>query len=77
LCAGFLRARYYPDSKILNAKMKSGAYFTWKSILAGVQTFRRNYIWRVGDGSQIDIWTDTWIPSSCDGKVTTKKEVVF
>jgi hypothetical protein len=72
LCAGFLRARYYPDSKILNAKIKSGASFTWKSILAGVQMFRRSYIWQVGDGSHIDIWTNTWILSSSDGKVATQ-----
>jgi hypothetical protein len=53
--------------------MKSGASFTWQSILAGIQCFNRGCIWRVGDGSQIDIWGDPWIPNSPDGKVITPK----
>jgi hypothetical protein len=35
LYARVLRAKYYPHSKFLKAKMKSGASFTWLSILAG------------------------------------------
>lgn len=57
----------------MNARMKSGASFTWQSILAGVQTFNRGCIWRVGDGSQIKIWEDCWIPNSQSGKVITAR----
>jgi hypothetical protein len=55
LCARVLRARYYPDGKLLNAKMKSGSSYTWQSILAGLDCFKLGYIWRVGDGTQIKI----------------------
>jgi hypothetical protein len=30
LCARVLRAKYYPDGKLLKAKMKSGDSFTWQ-----------------------------------------------
>lgn len=36
LCARVLRAKYYPDGKLLNAKPKNGSSFTWQSILAGL-----------------------------------------
>jgi len=44
LCAKVLRARYYPDGKLLNAKMKSGSSYTWQSILAGLDCFKLGYI---------------------------------
>jgi hypothetical protein len=36
LCARVLRARYYLDGKLLQAKQKSGSSYTWQSILAGL-----------------------------------------
>jgi len=73
LCAKVLRARYYPDGKLLNAKMKSGSSYTWQSILAGLDCFKLGYIWRVGDGTQIKIWEDNWIPGSHNMKVQTRR----
>lgn len=34
LCAQVLRAKYYPDGKLLEAKPKKGSSFTWQSMLA-------------------------------------------
>jgi hypothetical protein len=64
LCARVLRAKYYPHGEILKAGPKVGSSFTWQSILAGLTTFKRGYLWRVGTGEHIDIWRDPWIPSS-------------
>jgi hypothetical protein len=64
LCAKVLRAKYYPDGDILQAGPLKGSSFTWQSILGGLTTFKRGFIWRVGDGEKIDIWKDPWIPSS-------------
>jgi hypothetical protein len=50
---------------------KDSCSFTWRSLLAGLTTFKRGYIWRVGSGDKIDIWKDPWLPSSSNGKVTT------
>ena len=62
LCARVLRARYYPDGRLLNAWVKSGSSYTWQSVMVGLQCFKKGYIWRVGDGTQINIWDDHWIP---------------
>lgn len=73
LCARILRAKYYPDGKLLQAKMRSGSSFTWQSVLAGLDCFKKGFIWRVGDGTQINIWDDNWIPSSPNMKVLTPR----
>ena len=64
LCARVLKAKHYPDCDILNATLKKRASFTWQSIVAGIQTFKRGCIWRVGTGSHINIWQDPWVPTS-------------
>jgi hypothetical protein len=69
LCARVLRARYYPDEKLLNAKLKSGSSYTWQSVMAGLECFKLGYIWRVGDGTQINIWEDNWILGSQNMKI--------
>jgi ribonuclease HI len=73
LCARVLRAKYYPDGKLLDAKLKSGSSFTWQSVFAGLECFKKGCIWRVGDGSQIKIWEDNWIPSSHNMKIQTPR----
>jgi hypothetical protein len=73
LCAKVLRAKYYPDGDILQAGPKTGSSFTWQSILAGLTTFKRGYIWRVGDGEKIDIWNDPWIPSSPNRRIQSQR----
>jgi hypothetical protein len=61
LCARVLKARYFPDSSILEASASNGISYTWRSILKGVKLLKEGLIWRVGDGSQINIWTDMWL----------------
>lgn len=73
LCARVLRARYYPNGDLLKAKMKSGYSYIWQSILAGLECFKRGYIWRVGDGTQINIWEGSWIPGSHNLKIQTPR----
>lgn len=42
-------------------------------MLAGLERFKHRYIWRVGDGTQINIWNDNWIPGSHNLKVLTPR----
>jgi hypothetical protein len=41
LCSRVLKARYYPDGSLLNAKLKPGSSFTWQSVISGLETFKR------------------------------------
>lgn len=62
LCAQVLRARYFPDGQILNVSEKPGISYSWRSIVRGIDALRQGLIWRVGDGTMIDIWMDPWLP---------------
>lgn len=73
LCATVLRARYYPSGDLLNAEIKKGSSFTWQSIFEGIKTLQKGHIWRVGDGSNINIWEDEWIPNCSSRKVITRR----
>jgi hypothetical protein len=77
LCSRVLRAKYYPNGDILSAGPKAGSSYTWQSITAGVATFKRGYLWRVGNGESIKIWYDPWIPSSPDRKVISPRNNVI
>ena len=57
----------------MNAELKKGSSFTWQSIWAGINTLKRGHIWHVGDGTNIDIWKDEWIPNSASRKVITRR----
>jgi hypothetical protein len=74
LCARVLRAKYYPDGNILKAGPKAGSSFTWQSIVAGITTSKRGYIWRVGNGEKINIWNDPWIHSSPNRRVLSPRQ---
>ena len=73
LCARILRAKYFPGGNLLTCSLKKGSSYTWQSIWSGIQTFKRGHIWRVGDGSQINIWEDSWVPRSPTRKVMTPR----
>ena len=73
LCARVLRAKYFPDGDLLNCPLKKGSSYTWQSLWSGIQTFKKGYIWRVGDGTQISIWNDPWTPSSPNRTVMTPR----
>uniref|UniRef100_A0A452YCS4 Uncharacterized protein n=1 Tax=Aegilops tauschii subsp. strangulata TaxID=200361 RepID=A0A452YCS4_AEGTS len=64
LCARVLKARYFPDTTIMSATCPSGGSFTFRSILHGRDLLREGLVWRVGDGTKINIHHDNWIPRS-------------
>lgn len=41
--------------------------------MRGVQALKSGLIWRVGDGSEIDIWKDPWIPSGITRRPITPR----
>jgi hypothetical protein len=71
LCARILKAKYYPNGDILKSGPKAGSSFTWQ--MAGIQTFKRGHIWRVGNGESIHTWRDPWLPASSDRRVMTPR----
>ena len=58
LCARILKAKYYADTTVLDAKPKSAMSYFWRSVLRGIDLLKKRIIWRAGDGVGLKIWAD-------------------
>lgn len=62
LMARLFKARYFPKTSFLEARLGANPSFIWRSIFETQNTIRNNFRWRVGDGKSINIWTQPWLP---------------
>ena len=56
-----MKARYFPNTSILEAQANLGISYTWRSILKGVELLKEGLICRIGDGTSVKIWSDPWL----------------
>lgn len=62
LAARIFKARYYPNSDFMNAEVKPGVSYTWRSILAGREILSKGLRFQIGKGDNVSIWYDPWLP---------------
>ena len=62
LCAQVLKAKYYPYGKLEDTVFTGNASSSWQAVSHGLDLLKRGFIWRVGNGRNIRVWTDNWIP---------------
>jgi hypothetical protein len=72
-----LKAKYYPDGELLNSGEKPGISYSWRSTVQGLKAVREGMIWRVGDGTQIKIWEDPWLPRGFTHRPITPRGVTI
>lgn len=58
-----LKARYYPDCHLLQARGLWGSSYTWSGIWEAKEEFKKGLRWVLGDGETISIKTDRWLRS--------------
>jgi hypothetical protein len=73
LVARMFKAKYHPKGTFLQAKSTSNMSYTWRSILKSRQLLIKGSYWLIGDASQVNIWTDNWLPNQHGFKVWTPK----
>jgi hypothetical protein len=73
LCAQVLRAKYFSNGDLLTAKPVVGMSYVWRSILKGLEVFKEGIIWRIGDGTRVNIWQDPWFPRGVTRQPSTHK----
>jgi hypothetical protein len=57
----------------LQATAGPGISYSWRSIVKGINLLKEGLIWRVGDGSSINIWSDPWLVRNGSLQPTTPK----
>ena len=73
LCGQVLKAKYFPNTTILQCTAREGISYSWRSILQGLQLLKQGLIWRIGNGNNTNIWADPWIPRGCIRKLITPR----
>lgn len=52
---------------------KPGISYSRRSIVRGLEALKEGLIWRVGDGTRINIWSDPWIPNKVTRRPITPR----
>jgi ribonuclease HI len=58
-----LKAKYFPQTSFLEAKLGSKPSYVWRSIFNAQGLLIEGLQWRVGDGQSIKIWGEKWLPT--------------
>jgi hypothetical protein len=74
LCARLLKALYFPSTSVLEAKPVAGMSYSWRSILKGVELLKEGVVWRIGDGTDVNIWSDQWLNRTDAAKTITPRD---
>ena len=64
LVSQLYKARYYPSSSFLSAKIGGSPSYIWRSILAAQDLIRMGISVRVGSGETVRVIGDPWLPSA-------------
>jgi hypothetical protein len=61
LVSKIFKARYYPNSTYLDAKLGHNPSFVWRSILSAKVVVQQGAHWKIGNGFNIPIISEPWI----------------
>lgn len=68
-----MKARYFKHSSFMEANRGYDPSFSWRSIWGAKGLLLDGLKWRVGNGSQIKVWEDAWMPGEGTHIVPTPK----
>ena len=74
LIARIYKAKYFPYSDILGAKLGCNPSYAWQSIFNSLAVVKRGTRWRVGNGKMIHIWEDKWLPTPTTHKICSPQQ---
>lgn len=73
LVARVFKARYYPHTDFLQARMQQGASYIWSGIMTAKESLHKGYRWVLGNGLSINVVKDSWLKEK-DGFCASQNE---
>jgi hypothetical protein len=70
-----MKAIYYPHGHLIDTVFPQATSLTWQGIMHGLDLLKKGIIWRVVDGSSINIWRNNWIPRDSGLRISAKKNI--
>ena len=71
LVARLLKAKYYPHDGFFEAKLGHNPSFIWGSVWVARRVITTSSRWRLGNGTDVNVWPDPWIKDIQNFKPTT------
>jgi hypothetical protein len=62
LVARIMKAKYHPQCSVMEAPLGRKPSFAWRSIVSAQPVIKNRLVWRVGNGRDINIWGEKWLP---------------
>lgn len=59
-----LKVKYFENTSFLEAQLGKRSSYTWRSLLEARCILERGMRWCIGNGRNVDIWRDRWLPIS-------------
>ncbi|XP_057811823.1 uncharacterized mitochondrial protein AtMg00310-like [Salvia miltiorrhiza] len=75
LVARVFKAKYYRDTDIMTAEVKSGASFIWRSLMYSRPLLERGLYWKIGTGLEVDAPNDYWVVEGLSNKIVGRSTV--
>ncbi|XP_071920735.1 uncharacterized protein [Coffea arabica] len=72
LVSQILRGKYFRGASIWRLEAKAGDSWVWRSLLSSKELLQEGIRKLVGDGRNINIWEDNWIPDMGTGRIRTR-----
>ena len=69
----FFKAKFFPNTSVMEDKVLANALYAWKSLIKGRDVIKRGVRWRIGLGKSVYIWGDNWLPFKAAPNVVLPK----
>ncbi|PNX75922.1 ribonuclease H [Trifolium pratense] len=69
LLSSVLKSRYFPKTNFMSANTGHQPSYAWRSLMHTREVIALGMRWSIGNGQQVKIWSDAWIPSTSNFKV--------
>ena len=70
------KAKYFPSCDFIHASLGHNPSYTWRSIMATQDLVKGGVMWRVGNGRDVRVWGDRWLPCSSSYGVISPRLVL-
>ncbi|KAK2365713.1 Ribonuclease H superfamily protein [Trifolium repens] len=74
LVARVLKAKYFPNCHFMKAKLCHTSSYTWRSIMQARWILQKGCLWSIGNGEQVHMWEDNWLPHQNGFKVWSRQQ---
>ncbi|XP_021736564.1 uncharacterized protein LOC110703122 [Chenopodium quinoa] len=72
LLSKVMKAKYYPNCDFLDASLGYAGSYSWRSIWSSKSLVKEGVIWRIGNGSTVNVWRDPWVADELGRFITSK-----